>query len=78
MNVMYPFCRLSNPSVDIFVSLIYNDLNKGEIIMHCKNCVFHWDGGRTPKYKDWCTKYSKTAPKAVGHCKLNNGKQSRV
>ena len=47
---------------------------------HCKNCKSHHNAGHPVKsnlaktYNDWCVKYSRCASKAVGECKLKNGK----
>lgn len=47
---------------------------------HCKDCGHHHNAGH-PKdsnyvksYNDWCCKYGRTARKALGECKLKNGK----
>ena len=47
---------------------------------HCKGCKSHHNAGHpvasnlVKKYNDWCVKYSRCASKAVGECKLKNGK----
>lgn len=47
---------------------------------HCKGCVHHHNAEHKTKalkhYDDWCVKYSRYAPSAVGMCKLNNGKKT--
>ena len=47
---------------------------------HCKDCKSHHNAGHpagsnmVKKYNDWCTKFSRCASKAIGECKLKNGK----
>lgn len=51
------------------------------ISKQCKGCARHHNAGHPKcsplygsKYNDWCTRYGMPAKKALGHCKLNNGK----
>ena len=50
---------------------------------HCKGCKFHHaphpKGSKLhdTKYNDWCCQYGQQAAKVVGHCKLNNGKETK-
>jgi hypothetical protein len=50
---------------------------------HCKGCKHHHNAGhaqldnRARTFNDWCCKYSGRAADKVGHCKLNNGKESK-
>lgn len=50
---------------------------------HCKRCVSHHNAHHhktspyAKDYNDWCGFYGKTARKAIGECKLNNGKRER-
>ena len=47
---------------------------------HCKGCKAHHNAGHPKEsnlaktYNDWCVKYSRCASKAVGECKLKDGK----
>ena len=42
---------------------------------HCKGCIhLHTSGVKDGKHDRWCCKFSKAAPKAVGHCKNVGGK----
>ena len=47
---------------------------------HCKGCKNHHNAGHPVEsnlaktYNDCCVKYSRCASKAVGECKLKNGK----
>lgn len=47
---------------------------------HCKNCKAHHNAGHPAKsnlaktHNDWCIKFSRCASKAIGECKLKNGK----
>lgn len=47
---------------------------------YCKGCVSHHNAGHSKNspyaknYNDWCCHYGKTARKAEGQCKLENGK----
>lgn len=52
---------------------------------HCKGCVcWHGAGHKQgtqyhgTKYDNWCTQFSKAAPRAVGHCKNTGGKRERA
>lgn len=47
---------------------------------HCKDCKSHHNAGHpagsnlAKKYNDWCIRFSRCASKAVGECKLKEGK----
>ena len=50
---------------------------------HCKGCVYHHNAGHpkgsphAAKHNDWCTHYSNTAKRVIGHCKIHGGKKLR-
>jgi hypothetical protein len=62
-------------------AIIYYTLKKGTAMnKHCRDCKHHHNAGH-PKdsnlakpYNDWCLKFSRPAPKAIGECKLKDGK----
>ena len=42
---------------------------------HCKGCLHLWTLGKADGVHDnWCCKFGKHAPKAVGQCKNTDGK----
>ena len=49
---------------------------------HCKDCKNHHNAkhpagsNMAKKYNDWCCLFSRCASKAVGECKLKEGKTS--
>ena len=51
---------------------------------HCKDCRFHNNAGHSkssPYAKegnDWCIKFGKTSRKALGECKLKEGKVLKI
>jgi len=53
---------------------------KAKQTKYCKGCKAHHNAGHSansPKakiYNDWCCKYGRTAYKAMGECKLKNGR----
>ena len=50
-------------------------MSKREQRLRCKDCAAHWTHGRKDGIHDnWCCKFSKSAIKALGHCKNVNGK----
>ena len=49
-------------------------MNKKE---HCKGCVFHSQGKKDTKYRNWCCMFSNVAPKAVSVCLIQNGKRTK-
>ena len=38
---------------------------------YCKDCRHYWTKGTKGK---WCCKFGKQCEKAIGHCKLTNGR----
>lgn len=42
----------------------------------CKTCKWYHTAGLA-KFSKWCTKYSGTVNTKIGHCKLNNGYESK-
>lgn len=49
---------------------------------HCKGCKHHHNAGHPKEsnlantYNNWCVKFSRCANKAVGECKLKDGKST--
>ena len=49
---------------------------------HCKGCKHHHNAGHPKEsnlantYNNWCVKFSRCANKAVGECKLKDGKSA--
>ena len=49
---------------------------------HCKGCKHHHNAGHPKEsnlantYNNWCVKFSRCANKAVGECKLKDGKNT--
>jgi hypothetical protein len=48
---------------------------------HCKGCKNHHNAGHPKEskfaktYNDWCIQYGRCASKAIGECKLKDGKR---
>jgi len=43
---------------------------------HCRRCRCYWVGGvKDGVHDNWCTKYSKAASEALGHCTNMGGRE---